>query len=145
MKSSSSNPVSCPETSIKIYGSKEEIRARKSPETVDAPGFAPDASIPVILYGADDQIRTDYLVLTKDALYLLSYISELAGAEGFEPSARGFGVDVEKALTDIQQPVFRAPYFKGSHQVFQHLRLAGQLFASCGAALGVIRVAVHHA
>lgn len=72
-------------------------------------------------------------------------ISNLAGAEGFEPSARGFGVDVEKALTDIQQPVFRAPYFKGSHQVFQHLRLAGQLFASCGAALGVIRVAVHHA
>ena len=26
--------------------------------------------------GADDQIRTDYLVLTKDALYLLSYISK---------------------------------------------------------------------
>ena len=58
MKSSSSNPVSCPETSIKIYGSKEEIRARKSPETVDAPGFAPDASIPVILYGMPDRIRT---------------------------------------------------------------------------------------
>ena len=75
MKSSSSNPVSCPETSIKIYGSKEEIRARKSPETVDAPGFAPDASIPVILYGADDQIRTDYLVITNDVLYLLSYTS----------------------------------------------------------------------
>ena len=50
MRSSSSNPVSCSETSIKIYGSKEEIRARKSPETVDAPGFAPDASIPVTLY-----------------------------------------------------------------------------------------------
>ena len=31
----------------------------------------------------------------------------LAGAEGFEPSARGFGVDVEKALEGIQQPVFR--------------------------------------
>ena len=45
----------------------------------------------VSCFGADDQIRTDYLVLTKDALYLLSYISELAGAEGFEPSARGFG------------------------------------------------------
>ena len=45
----------------------------------------------VFCFGADDQIRTDYLVLTKDALYLLSYISELAGAEGFEPSARGFG------------------------------------------------------
>ena len=50
MRSSSSNPVSCSETPIKIYGSKEEIRARKSPETVDAPGFAPDASIPVTLY-----------------------------------------------------------------------------------------------
>ena len=74
LRSSSSNPVSCSETSIKIYGSKEEIRARKSPETVDAPGFAPDASIPVILYGADDQIRTDYLVLTKDVLYQLSHV-----------------------------------------------------------------------
>ena len=58
MRSSSSNPVSCSETSIKIYGSKEEIRARKSPETVDAPGFAPDASIPVTLYGAEGETRT---------------------------------------------------------------------------------------
>ena len=58
MRSSSSNPVSCSETFIKIYGSKEEIRDRKSPETVDAPGFAPDASIPVILYGAAGEIRT---------------------------------------------------------------------------------------
>ena len=32
----------------------------------------------------------------------------VAGAEGFEPSARGFGVDVEKASADIYQPVFRA-------------------------------------
>ncbi len=31
----------------------------------------------------------------------------LAGAEGFEPSARGFGVDVEKASADIYQPNFR--------------------------------------
>ncbi|MFR1779820.1 MAG: hypothetical protein ACLSW6_09090, partial [Faecalibacterium prausnitzii] len=67
MRSSRSNPVSCPETSIKIYGSKEEIRAQKSPETVDAPGFAPDASIPVTLYGAAIQIRTGDLILTKDA------------------------------------------------------------------------------
>ena len=80
-----------------VSGNKEPKKFENSgltsdkAETVDAPGFAPDASIPVILYGADDQIRTDYLVLTKDALYLLSYISELAGAEGFEPSARGFG------------------------------------------------------
>ena len=58
MRYSSSNPVSYSETSIKIYGSKEEIRARKSPETVDAPGFAPDASIPVTLYGAVGGIRT---------------------------------------------------------------------------------------
>ena len=29
-----------------------------------------------LFHGADDQIRTDYLVLTKDALYLLSYISK---------------------------------------------------------------------
>ena len=58
MRYSSSNPVSCSETSIKIYGSKEEIRARKSPETVDAPGFAPDASIPVTLYGPSVEIRT---------------------------------------------------------------------------------------
>ena len=58
MRYSSSNPVSCSETSIKIYGSKEEIRARKSPETVDAPGFAPDASIPVTLYGGAEGSRT---------------------------------------------------------------------------------------
>ena len=32
----------------------------------------------------------------------------VAGAEGFEPSARGFGVDVENASADIQQSVFRA-------------------------------------
>ena len=62
MRSSGSNPVSCAETPIKIYGSKEEIRARKSPETVDAPGFAPDASIPVILYGPSDWNRTSGLL-----------------------------------------------------------------------------------
>ena len=44
----------------------------------------------------------------------------MAGAEGFEPSARGFGVDVEKAWANIYQPVFRAvePFVfpSGSHQ-----------------------------
>ena len=44
----------------------------------------------------------------------------LAGAEGFEPSARGFGVDVEKAWANIYQPVFRAvePFVfpSGTHQ-----------------------------
>ena len=73
MRYSSSNPVSCSETSIKIYGSKEEIRARKSPETVDAPGFAPDASIPVTLYGPSDRIRTCGILLPKQARYQLRY------------------------------------------------------------------------
>ena len=73
MRSSGSNPVSCSETSIKIYGSKEEIRARKSPETVDAPGFAPDASIPVTLYGPSDRIRTCGILLPKQARYQLRY------------------------------------------------------------------------
>ena len=72
MRSSSSNPVSCPETSIKIYGSKEEIRARKSPETVDAPGFAPDASIPVTLYGPSVEIRTRGLLNPIQARYQTS-------------------------------------------------------------------------
>ncbi|MDE6838320.1 MAG: hypothetical protein K2P33_07960 [Acutalibacter sp.] len=44
----------------------------------------------------------------------------VAGAEGFEPSARGFGVDVEKALAGIQQLVFHAvgPFVfpNGTHQ-----------------------------
>ena len=31
----------------------------------------------------------------------------MAGAEGFEPSARGFGVDVGKALANIDSLVFR--------------------------------------
>ena len=72
MRSSSSNPVSCSETSIKIYGSKEEIRARKSPETVDAPGFAPDASIPVTLYGPSVEIRTRGLLNPIQARYQTS-------------------------------------------------------------------------
>ncbi|WP_322173182.1 hypothetical protein [Acutalibacter caecimuris] len=44
----------------------------------------------------------------------------MAGAEGLEPSARGFGVDVEKALAGIQQLVFHAvgPFVfpNGTHQ-----------------------------
>ena len=61
----SSNHVSCSESAIKIYGSKEEIRLQKSPETVDAPGFAPDASIPVTLYGAAGGIRTHVRLLAN--------------------------------------------------------------------------------
>ena len=81
MRSSSSNPVSCSETSIKIYGSKEEIRARKSPETVDAPGFAPDASIPVILYGTPDWIRTSGLLQSRG----------YQAIKPKSPAAQGFG------------------------------------------------------
>ena len=40
------------ETAICIYGLKEEIRARKSPETVDAPGFSPDASTVSLIWYA---------------------------------------------------------------------------------------------
>ena len=65
----SSNHVSCSESAIKIYGSKEEIRLQKSPETVDAPGFAPDASIPVTLYGTPDWIRTSGLQSRSLSLY----------------------------------------------------------------------------
>ena len=48
--------------------------------------------------GADSQIRTGDLILTKDALYLLSYISEsscplkkghVATKKGLEPSTSG--------------------------------------------------------
>ena len=40
------------ETAICIYGLKEEIRARKSPETVDAPGSSPDASTVSLIWYA---------------------------------------------------------------------------------------------
>ena len=88
MRSSGSNPVSCSETSIKIYGSKEEIRARKSPETVDAPGFAPDASIPVILYGPSDRIRTCGILLPKQARYQLRYTRLFSFLSGWSYSPK---------------------------------------------------------
>ena len=66
---------------IKIYGSKEEIRARKSPETVDAPGFAPDASIPVTLYGTPDWIRTSGLLQSRG----------YQAIKPKSPAAQGFG------------------------------------------------------
>ena len=95
MRSSGSNPVSCSETSIKIYGSKEEIRARKSPETVDAPGFAPDASIPVILYGPSDRIRTCGILLPKQARYQLRYTRLLSFLSGWSYSPKCRALPVE--------------------------------------------------
>ena len=38
------------------------------------------------LDGADNQIRTDALFLTKEVLCLLSYISKVATRKGLEPS-----------------------------------------------------------
>ena len=62
----------------------------KSPVTIE---------ITRLSYGADTQIRTGDLILTKDALYRLSYISKLyapmfgayivATEKGLEPSTSG--------------------------------------------------------
>ena len=51
-----------------------ENAKRKSPETLMFQGFS---------YGADDQIRTGDLILTKDALYRLSYISAFLERENY--------------------------------------------------------------
>ena len=60
---------------------------RKAPKSLDFRAF-----------GADSQIRTGDLILTKDALYLLSYISKyyapyrrgiVATEKGLEPSTSG--------------------------------------------------------
>ena len=126
MRSSSSNPVSCSETPIKIYGSKEEIRARKSPETVDAPDFAPDASIPVTLYGPSDRIRTCGILLPKQARYQLRYTRLFS----FYPAGR--------ILPNV------APYQLGYTRIFNfyHYTTAGKKikdFSVCGHLCGQSR------
>ena len=91
----SSNHVSCSESAIKIYGSKEEIRLQKSPETVDAPGFTPDASIPVTLYGMPDWTRTS-------GLWSRSYQAvkpETAAAQWFDHDCTNFRHFEEKPRT----------------------------------------------
>ena len=52
-----------------------EFQGQKNPETPEAVGVQPTASKAFISFGADRQIRTADLILTKDALYRLSYIS----------------------------------------------------------------------
>ncbi len=42
---------------------------------LDAVGVQPTASKAFVCFGADNRIRTDDLILTKDVLCLLSYIS----------------------------------------------------------------------
>ena len=51
-------PKSRTKTAFVINGKIKSFPSWKSPETVDAPGFAPDASIPVTLYGAEGGIWT---------------------------------------------------------------------------------------
>ena len=60
--------------------------------------FLKNLGIPQKIDGADSQIRTGDLILTKDALYLLSYISKayapygrgiVATEKGLEPSTSG--------------------------------------------------------
>ena len=48
-------------------------------------------------YGADGRIRTGDLILTKDALYLLSYIS----APTFEPNVELIISEKEKKIKGI--------------------------------------------
>ena len=43
----------------------------------------------LLSHGADDRDRTDDLILTKDVLYRLSYVSKLVAGTGFEPVTSG--------------------------------------------------------
>ena len=121
MRSSGSNPVSCSETSIKIYGSKEEIRARKSPETVDAPGFAPDASIPVTLY-----VITQHYRFFISADYLLPDM-ELQQKEQLQTQDQHEHADHQKRYVHQKQkahPAYLLPQGKTPHQ-YGHSIFAG--------------------
>ena len=62
-----------PQNRIRLKSCKKQ---KKTPETI---GFQ-------MLFGAAGRIRTADLILTKDALYLLSYSSILATKKGLEPS-----------------------------------------------------------
>ena len=53
-----------------------QLKTTKNPEILRFQGFS----------GAARQIRTADLILTKDALYLLSYSSKLATRIGLEPT-----------------------------------------------------------
>ena len=55
---------------LAFFGGESE--KRKNPETIEISGF---------FDGAADQIRTGDLILTKDALYRLSYSSRLTSYE----------------------------------------------------------------
>ena len=82
-----------------------------------------DTLLGAFFYGADDQIRTDYLVLTKDALYLLSYISKIGRGRrirtlgtwfwrpllyqlSYTPISRFEGVSIQCQQTGLYTPRF---------------------------------------
>ena len=58
---------------VGIYGIIREFPSEKSPETVDATGFSPVASIPFCFYGDPAGIRTPDTLLKRQVLCLLSY------------------------------------------------------------------------
>ena len=58
---------------VGIYGIIREFPSEKSPETVDATGFSPVASIPFGFYGDPAGIRTPDTLLKRQVLCLLSY------------------------------------------------------------------------
>ena len=118
---SSSNHVSCSESAIKIYGSKEEIRLQKSPETVDAPGFAPDASIPVTLY-----VITQHYRFFISADYLLPDM-ELQQKEQLQTQDQHEHADHQKRYVHQKQkahPAYLLPQGKTPHQ-YGHSIFAG--------------------
>ena len=65
---------------LKIAALLKKIAKTKNPQTIAVQGFH---------VGAARQIRTADLILTKDALYRLSYSSKMATRKGLEPSTSG--------------------------------------------------------
>ena len=79
---------------VGIYGIIIEFSSLKSPETVDATGFSPVASIPFWFYGDPAEIRTPDTLLKRQVLCRLSYWVKikLAGMAGLEPASEGVKV-----------------------------------------------------
>ena len=98
---------------VGIYGIIREFPSEKSPETVDATGFSPVASIPFCFYGDPAEIRTPDTLLKRQVLCRLSYWvmksikrktglppqlpdqktqKKVAGMAGLEPASEGVKV-----------------------------------------------------
>ena len=72
------------------FGSHRSLRQNSylSLLSLDAPGFTPDASIPVTLYGPSDRIRTCGILLPKQARYQLRYTRLLSFLSGWSYSPK---------------------------------------------------------